>query len=531
MSKTGYLGNPNLKPAGHQVAFTPEQVKEIVKCTQDPLYFIRTYVKIIHVDKGLIPFRMHPFQEEMASTFHKERFVISMLPRQSGKSTIVAAFFLWYIIFNDDTHVGILANKDSLAQEILGRIKLAYEYLPKWLQQGVIVWNKRSIELENRSKITAAATSSSAIRGLSLSAILLDEFAHINRNIQDSFFASVYPTITSGKITKTFIVSTPKGMDLFYKMWQDAVNKNNDYVPLQYHWSDVPGRDEKWKEETIRNIGIERFEQEYNCTFMGSANTLIHPSKLMALPYKKPKIVYPNGMRIYESPQKDRNYMVLVDTGYGKDQDYSVVTVIDITIAPYEQVAVYRSNKIPITMYAQLVVETAKQYNEAYILVEVNDIGATVAETIANEYEYENLITVAMKGRLGQVITAGFAKGARKGLAMTPKTKRIGCSALKSLIEQDKLILHDYDTIMELSSFVYDGQNYSAEPGYHDDCVMTLVLFGWVFSQKYFKELTNMEFRKMFEKEMEDDELLDFFSTTNINEHGMDAHGWVEATN
>ena len=267
-----YLGNPLLKKANVKIDFTPEQVKEFIKCKNDPIYFTKTYVQIVSLDEGLVPFKMWDFQEELIRKFHKSRFNIAKLPRQTGKSTTVVSYLLHYLIFNDSVNVGILANKASTARDLLARLATAYENLPKWIQQGVVVWNKGNIELENGSKILAASTSASAVRGMSFNIIFLDEFAFVPNHIADSFFASVYPTITSGKSTKVIIISTPQGMNHFYKMWQDAVNGRNDYTYHEVHWSQVPGRDAKWKEETIKNTSQRQFTQEFECEFLGSVD-------------------------------------------------------------------------------------------------------------------------------------------------------------------------------------------------------------------------------------------------------------------
>jgi hypothetical protein len=261
----GYLGNQNLKKVGVELSFTEEQLTEIVKCTDDPVYFIRKYVKIVNVDLGLVPFNMWSFQEEMVRDFHTNRFSICKMPRQVGKTTTTVGYMLWSVLFQPDYTVGILANKGSLAREILGRIQKAYEYLPLWLQQGIIVWNKGNIELENGSKIYAYATSAAGVRGGTYNLIFLDEFAFVPHNMAQEFFTSTYPVISSGKTSKVIIVSTPNGLNLFYKMWTDAIEKRSLYKPIEIHWSIVPGRDAKWKEETIRNTSEEQFRQEFEC--------------------------------------------------------------------------------------------------------------------------------------------------------------------------------------------------------------------------------------------------------------------------
>lgn len=264
-SKDSYRDNPLLKRAGVELQYTQEQVDEYIKCSQDPVYFAERYIRIVNVDRGLMPFEMWDFQREMIRTYHENRFSITKCPRQVGKTTTSVAYLLWVTLFSDDQNIAVLANKGSLARDILAKYQLAYENLPMWLQQGIVTWNKGNVELENGSKIVAASTSSSAIRGGAFNIVFLDEFAFVPNNIANEFFNSVYPVISSGKTTKIIIVSTPNGMNLFYKLWIDAMNKKNGYKTFEIHWSMVPGRDEKWKEETIKNTSEEQFRQEFEC--------------------------------------------------------------------------------------------------------------------------------------------------------------------------------------------------------------------------------------------------------------------------
>lgn len=507
-----YLGNPNLKKSGIPLEFTKEQIQEYVKCSKDPVYFAREYVKIVNVDRGLIPFEMYDFQEEMVRTFNDNRFSICKLPRQTGKSTTTTAYILHTILFTDQQNVAILANKGSLARDLLGKIQLAYEYLPKWLQQGVVVWNKGNIELENGSKVVAAATSSSAIRGGSYNLIFLDEFAFVGNNMAEEFFSSVYPTISSGQTTKVIIVSTPNGMNHFYKMWTDAVEEQSKYVPIEVHWSQVPGRDEKWKQETIANTSEEQFRQEFECEFLGSANTLIHPTKLRTLAYKRPIRVW-NDVDIYDEPQENHIYVMSVDVARGVGLDYSAFTVFDATTVPYKLVAKFRNKEVSPLLYPNYIHAVAKLYNEAYILVEINDIGGQVADILHSDLEYENLIATSVKGRAGQQVSGGFSTGTQFGVRTTKQVKRIGTSNLKDLIENDKLIIEDFDIISELASFIGKKQSYEAEEGAHDDLVMTCVLFAWLVRQTYFRDITDVDIRqKLYEDKirMLEDEQLPF---------------------
>ncbi len=489
-----YLGNPNLKKAHTPSRFTKKQVQEVMKCLESPKYFIEQYLKIVTIDKGLVPFEMYDFQRKMVDTFHDNRFTICKLPRQSGKSTIIVSYLLHYVLFNDNVNVAILANKSSTARDLLGRLQLAYEHLPKWMQQGVLNWNKGSLELENGSRIVAASTSSSAVRGSTFNIIFLDEFAYVPNNIAEEFFSSVYPTISSGKSSKVMIVSTPHGMNMFYKMWIDATNKNNNFVPVEVHWSEVPGRDEKWKEETIKNTSEAQFQTEFECEFLGSVDTLINASKIKTMPVIEPK--RSGGLDVYDMPQKNHIYTITVDVSRGLTNDYSAFCVMDCTSVPYKVVAKYRNNEIKPLVFPSIIEKVANVYNKAYILIEINDLGQQVADNLQFELEYDNMMMVTQRGRSGQVLGGGFSgRGNQLGLRMTKGTKKIGTSNLKSLIEGDKLIINDFDIISELSTFISKGKSFEAESGATDDLVMCLVIFSWLANQRYFKELTNVDVR------------------------------------
>ena len=498
-----YLGNPNLKKVNTPVEFTKEQIVEYQKCAEDPLYFMENYMKIVSLDEGLVPFKMYDFQKHIVRTIHNNRFTICKLPRQSGKSTTTVSYLLHYALFNPNSNIAILANKSSTARDILGRLQLAYENLPKWLQQGIINWNKGNIELENKSTIVAAATSSSAIRGGSFNIIFLDEFAFVPANIAEMFFSSVYPTISSGQKTKMIIVSTPHGMNMYYKLWVDAENKRNDYVPIDVHWSEVPGRDEKWKEETIRNTSPEQFQSEFECEFLGSVDTLISPSKIKALAHLPP-IESNAGVDIYERPKKNHTYVCTVDVARGTVKDYSAFVVFDVTQMPYRVVAKYRNNEIKPYVFPNIIAKVAKAYNTAHTLVEVNDLGQQVSDALHFEIEYDNLLMTTQRGRAGQLLGAQFSgRGTSLGVRMTKQIKKLGCSNFKTLVESDKLIVNDFNIIEEMSTFSKRGHSWQAEDGCNDDLITCLVIFGWLSNQAYFKEMTNTNVRNQLYVEQE----------------------------
>jgi hypothetical protein len=503
MSKvdTSYLNNQNLKRIGVKVDFQEWQTVEFKKCMDDPVYFAETYIRIVNVDRGLVPFSLWPFQRNMIETYYKNRFVIAKMPRQVGKTSTVVAYILHQILFRQNISVAILANKGSMARDILGRLQLAYEYLPKWLQQGIIEWNKGSVVLENGSKVLAASTSSSSVRGGTYNILMLDEFAFVPNNQAEQFFTSVYPTISSGQSTQVIITSTPNGMNHFYRIWKDAEEKRSNYVTLSVHWSEVPGRTQAWMEETIKNTSQRQFDQEFNTEFLGSSNTLISGSKIRSMVFENP-IATADGIDIYKSPEENHTYALMVDVSRGQGLDYSAFTVIDVSGIPYRMVCKYKNNEIPAMLFPTVIYDVARRYNDAFVLVEISDIGQQVSDILHHDLEYENIVKVVQKGRAGQMVTSGH--GSKKptfGVKTSTATKRIGCANLKTLIEQDKLIVTDADTIMEMTTFIAKKESFAADDGNHDDLVMCLVLFGWFANQRYFKEGLKDDLRKRLESE------------------------------
>ena len=491
-----YLGNPRLKKANVQLDYTKEQVEELVKCRNDIHYFCNTYMKIVNVDRGMMNFETYDFQDNIMNSVMSNRFTICKMPRQSGKTTTMAALILYFAIFNEAFSIAVLANKAATAREILHRIQLAFEYLPHWLQQGIVEWNKGNIELENGSKIMAGSTSSGSIRGGSFNLIYLDEFAFVPAQLQEEFFASTYPTISSGDTTRVMVTSTPKGMNLFYKLWVDATEGRNEYHPIEVHWSAIPGRDAEWKQMTIKNTSEDQFRQEFECEFLGSSSTLISPSKLAALVFHDPKYKNDN-VKVFAEPVKDHVYAISVDTSRGIGNDYSAFTVVDCSVVPYSVVCTYRSNIISPMLFPNVINQVGHRYNEAICLVEINDIGQQVADILHHDLEYTNLMTAQWRGRAGQIVNAGFGGGSQQlGVRTTKQLKRVGCASLKTIIENDKLEINDFDIFQELTAFSVKGTSYQAEEGYNDDLVMSLVLFAWLTNQEYFKELTNIDIRK-----------------------------------
>jgi len=528
MSDNIYLGNPNLKKANTPIEFTQEQIAEFIKCKQDPVYFAKKYVKIVSLDEGLVPFIPYDFQEKLINNFHENRFNICKMPRQTGKSTTCVSYLLHYAVFNDSVNIGILANKAATARELLGRLQTAYENLPKWMQQGIIAWNKGSLELENGSKILAASTSASAVRGMSFNILFLDEFAFVPNHVADSFFASVYPTITSGKSTKVIIVSTPHGMNHFSRLWHDAEKGKNEYIPTDVHWSEVPGRDAKWKATTIANTSEQQFKIEFECEFLGSIDTLISPSKLRALVYENP-MTRNAGLDLYENPVPGHDYICTVDVARGVSEDYSAFIVVDITEFPHRVVAKYRNNEIKPMLFPNIIYEVVRNYNNAFVLCEVNDIGDQVASILNYDLEYQNLLQCSMRGRAGQIVGQGFSgKKTQLGVKMSKTVKQVGSLNLKTMIEEDKVLFKDYEIISELTTFIQKRNSFEAEEGCNDDLAMCLVIYAWLVQQDYFKELTDQDVRKRLYEEQKN-QIEQDMAPFGFMSDGLDDNSFVDS--
>lgn len=500
--ESSYHGNPNLKSIGLQIPFTPENIQEIVKCQEDPIYFIENYCHIVSLDKGLIKFKLYECQKEKVRVILNNRKVVLMEGRQQGKTITAAACILWYTLFQESKTVAILANKGSAAREVLDRYQIMYEHLPMWMQQGVRTWNKGNVELENGSKVFTAATTASGIRGKSVNWLYIDEAAIIPNNVAEQFFASVYPTISAGTTTKILLTSTPLGYNHFWKFWNEAEQKKNGFVSHFIPYWEIPGRDEAWAEEQLRTLGELKFNQEVLCEFLGSSNTLINGRTLAQMSSIDPVFLNDLGLSIYQEPQKDRIYVITVDVARGVGGDYSAFTIVDVTEMPYVLVGKFKNNNIAPMLFPDVIYKTAKDYNNAFVLVETNDIGGQIADILYAELEYENILST-IKENNQTYISPGFAKSTTLGIRTTKSVKRQGCFAIKSLLEEKKLNIFDADVIHEFSTFIERNGSYTADEGYHDDLVMTLVLFGWLSTNQYFRELTDVNVReKIYKQQM-----------------------------
>lgn len=510
--ETSYHGNPNLKPIGLSLQFTPEQIQEIVKCQNDPIYFIENYCFIVTLDHGLKLFKLYECQREKVKVILGNRKVVLMEGRQQGKTVTAAACILWYTLFQESKTVAILANKGSAAREVLDRYQIMYENIPMWMQQGVKTWNKGNVELENGSKVYTAATTASGIRGKSVNWLYIDEAAIIPNNVAEQFFASVYPTISAGTTTKILLTSTPLGYNHFWKFWNEAEQNKNGFVSHFIPYWEIPGRDEAWAEEQRRMLGELKFNQEVLCEFLGSSNTLINGRTLSQMSSIDPIFYNDLGLSVYENPEKGNSYIISVDVARGVGGDYSAFTVVDVTQVPYKLVAKFKNNTIAPMLFPNVIHKVAKDYNNAYVLVETNDIGGQVADILYAELEYENLLST-IKENNQTYVSPGFAKTTTLGVRTTKSVKRQGCFAIKSLLEEKKLNIFDADVIHEFSTFTEKNGTFVADEGYHDDLVMTLVLFGWLTTNQYFQDLTDISIReKIYQQQMAqiEDELTPF---------------------
>jgi hypothetical protein len=497
LQNEAYLGNPNVKRDGVLQVWTPQLLQIYKKCMDDPIYFAEEYVKVISLDQGLVPFKLYPYQKEMFGHFNDNRFSIILACRQSGKSISACAYLLWYALFHPEKTIAILANKGATAREMLSRITLMLENIPFFLQPGSKALNKGSLEFSNNSRILAAATSGSSIRGMSVNLLYLDEFAFVER--ASEFYTSTYPVVSAGTATKVIVTSTANGIgNQFHKIWEGSVQGINEFHNFRVDWWDVPGRNEDWKAQTISNTSQLQFDQEFGNTFFGTGDTLISADCLLSLRSKLYKREMEGGaLRIYEEPVEKHDYIMTVDVSKGRGQDYSTFTLIDISVRPFAQVAVYRNNTISPILFPNIIYKYAKVYNEAYVVIEANDQGGVVCNGLYHDLEYEN------------VHVESSVKANAIGIEITRKTKRLGCSAIKDILETHKLEIVDDQTILEISTFEARGQSYEASDGNHDDLMMNLVMFGYFCSTQYFGDMTDINLKQMLfdqrMKEIEED--------------------------
>ena len=513
----GYLGNTLIKRSGVETNYSQEEMAEYVKCSQDPCHFIENYTQIISLDEGMVPFKLRGYQDKLIEHYNANRFNIVLASRQSGKSITSCAYLLWLLLFNPEVTVAVLANKGAIAREMIARMVTMLESVPFFLQPGVKILNKGSIEFANDSKVVAAATSSSSIRGLSINLLYLDEFAFVDD--AETFYTATYPVVTSGKDSKVIITSTANGVgNMFYKIYQSAVHDQSEYKHFTIAWDDVPGRDAEWKKETIANTSEAQFEQEYGNSFLGTGNTLINANTLLGMMAKEPDWNKDN-VNVYEKPKEGHSYICTVDVSKGRGIDYSTFTITDISVKPFRTVCTYRDNMISPMLFPDLISKYATPYNEALVIIENNAEGGMVATQMHYDIEYPN------------VFTQGMSKAEDIGVTMTKKIKRIGCSTLKELLEENRMEICDRNTITELMTFISKGNSFEADRGFHDDMVMNLVLFSWFVTTDHFFHLTDRQVKELLyaeqQKLIEDDILPPgiFDTGQNNTESFVDSEG------
>ena len=493
----GYLGNNLIKRAGVETKYTQEQIAEYQKCSEDPTHFIEKYTQIISLDEGLVPFNLRGYQENLINHFNDNRFSVVLAARQSGKSITSCAYLLWYLLFTPEVTVAILANKGAIAREMVSRIVTMLETVPFFLQPGVKILNKGNIEFGNDSKLVAAATSSSSIRGMSINMLYLDEFAFVED--AETFYTATYPVITSGKDSKVIITSTANGVgNMFHKIYESAVHGNSEYKSFLINWFDVPGRDDEWKKMTIANTSEAQFEQEYGNSFLGTGNTLINADTLLGLRAIDPDWRKDN-VSVYERPIAGHTYITTVDVSQGRGIDYSTFSIFDVTSKPFKQVCTFRDNMISPMLFPDLINKYCRPYNDSLVIIENNAEGSMVATQLHYDIEYPN------------VFVQGMTKSTDIGITMSRKIKRVGCSTLKELLEENRLSVVDRHTITELMTYVNKGSSFEADRGYHDDMVMNCVLFSWFVTTDYFTNLTDTAVKELLyaeqQKLIEDDML------------------------
>tara|TARA_Y100000004_G_scaffold19283_1_gene19825 strand:+ start:3594 stop:5177 length:1584 start_codon:yes stop_codon:yes gene_type:complete len=485
----GYLGNHLIKRSGIETEYTEHEMAEYLKCSENPTHFIENYTQIISLDEGLVPFELRGYQEKLINHFKDNRFSVVLASRQSGKSITSCAYLLWYILFNPEVTVAVLANKGAIAREMIARIVTMLESVPFFLQPGVKILNKGNIEFGNDSKIVAAATSSSSIRGMSINMLYLDEFAFVED--AETFYTATYPVITSGKDSKVIITSTANGVgNMFHKIYESAIHDQSEYKPFTINWYDVPGRDEAWKQQTIANTSEAQFEQEYGNSFLGTGNTLVNSNTLLGLKALEADWTK-DEVRVYERPKEGREYICTVDVSKGRGLDYSTFSIFDVTESPFKQVCTYRDNSVSPMLYPDLLNKYCRPYNDALIIIENNAEGGMVATQLHYDIEYPN------------VFVQGMTKADDIGVTMSRRIKRIGCSTMKELLEENRLIVVDRHTITELMTFVNKGSSFEADKGYHDDMVMNLVLFSWFITTDYFTSLTDKQVKDLLYSEQQ----------------------------
>lgn len=474
MQKNIFYNNiKNLLKSDVKLELKEWQIQEIYKCKNDISYFLETYVKVVHQDRGKVPFKLYDFQKKFIDVIKNNNRVLGLISRQAGKTVGISGYVLHYTIFNKDKNIGIVANKGSTARKILKGIKNMYKTLPVWLQVGIEVWDKSAITLGNGCQIMTDNTSSDSFTGESIALLIVDEVAKIEANLFKDFFDSAMPTVSSSKSAKVIMFSTAKGLNHWYKLWTDAKNNVNEFTPFQIEWFEVPGRDDEWKEKIIKTFTESHFLQEYDNKFMGSSDSLISMKKLQSMPHSIPiEIKNDNRFNIYEYPEENAQYFLLCDYAEGLEQDSSSIQIVKKIEEKFKQVGRYKDNTSKPREFALIKKMIGEYYNEGLVIGESN-LGKESLNELHEELEYENIFF-------------DLEEINKIGLRMTTKTKKLGCSYLKKFIENNKFEIVDFDTINELSTFISKKNSYEADTGCHDDLVIPFILFAYLLNQELF---------------------------------------------
>lgn len=477
-----------IKKANRQETYTEEQITDLVAC-MDPdegyLYFARKFAYIQHPTKGKLLFDPYEYQLRLMHSYHSYRFNINMMPRQTGKTTCAAIYLAWYAMFNPDQTILIAAHKYTGAQEIMSRIRFVYETCPDHIRAGVTSYNKGSIEFENGSRIISQTTTGNTGRGLSISLLYCDEFAFVQPNIAEEFWTSISPTLATGG--RAIITSTPNSdEDTFATIWKQAEQKFDEHGNEQevgingFHsfiaqWDEHPDRDEQWKKDEIGRIGEEKFRREYGCEFLVFEETLINSLKLAAMEGISPKIQM-GQVRWYKKPDPKKSYVVALDPSMGTGGDYAAIQIIELPT--YEQAGEWQHNQTAIPGQIRVLrdvctylAEETKGSNNIYWSVENNGIGEACLLVI-QDFGEENIPGLFVS----EPIRKGHVRKFRKGFNTTHSSKTTACARLKTMVENDKLLIKSKPLISELKAFIAAGSSFQAKPGHTDDLVSSLLL-------------------------------------------------------
>jgi hypothetical protein len=475
-----YLGNSNLPTAQTEYEYTPEMIKEIVKCKKNILYFASNYFYIINVDSGRQKIKLHKFQKRILKSLMENRFNILLASRQIGKTTLMTIYALWIALFHDDQRVLVVANKEQTAKMILKRIKTAFEMMPNYLKAGAVEYGQTNVTLSNGSSIGISTTSSDAGRGESVNCLILDELAFLDHGLLESFWRSVYPIISSSQKSKILVASTPNGIgNLFHELWEGATKGENGWHPERVDWWEVPNRDEKWKNETIKTLqSREAFMQEYENAFLASGEIPLDQDvyNLLESNCKDPEFIFDDGQYfVWDEPNDKKMYAIGVDVGEGLNQNATVAQILNITdLTNITQDAIYYTKKISPYYFAQKLHDILQQWGRPPVLIERNGCGAQVIDSLKNNFGYENIVTWGTKG----AISTDFKLTNKSGIISHQNSKIEAVTNMRYFLNEMRSIkLRDIKTLQELKDFIRhpNGTWSGRSANTLDDRVMSLV--------------------------------------------------------